>query len=125
MKIYPNMPAAQERLNEIRLRQALLSKEMRHQISRTKSNDPLTIESAKAELHSLNSEERRLLAERNSVESQYYDLKDAAAAQQKRADNLRRIVCAIIAAGDDERDFEIIDRAADIEESIQNLIAQN
>ena len=124
MKIYPNMPAAQERLNEIRLRQALLSKEMRHQISRTKSNDPLIVESAKAELHSLNSEERRLLAERNSVESQYYDLKELATVEQKKADNIRAIVCAIIAAGDDERDFEIIDRAADIEESIQNLIAQ-
>jgi hypothetical protein len=125
MKTYPNIQAAQERLNEIRLRQALLSKEMRHQAGRTRSEDKLIVESAKAELHSLNSEERRLLAERNSVESQYYDLKELATVEQKKADNIRAIVCAIIAAGDDERDFEIIDRAADIEESIQNLIAQN
>jgi Na+-translocating ferredoxin:NAD+ oxidoreductase RnfC subunit len=98
---------------------------MRHQAGRTRSEDKLIVESAKAELHSLNSEERRLLAERNSVESQYYDLKELATVEQKKADNIRAIVCAIIAAGDDERDFEIIDRAADIEESIQNLIAQN
>jgi hypothetical protein len=59
------------------------------------------------------------------VESQYYDLKELATVQQKRPITFAAIVCAIIAAGDDERDFEIIDRANDIEESIQNLIAQN
>jgi hypothetical protein len=124
MTQFPTIHAAQDRLNEIRLRQAILGKEIRHQVGRARSVDKLTVESAKANLHELNAEERRLLGERNRVESQFYDFKDAAEEKQKRADNLRLIVCAIIREGLLENDFELIDRASDIEEGIQNLIAQ-
>jgi hypothetical protein len=124
MTQFPTIHAAQDRLNEIRLRQAILGKEIRHQVGRARSDDKLTVESAKANLHELNAEERRLLRERNCVESQFYDFKDAAEEKQKKADNLRLIVCAIIREGLLENDFELIDRASDIEEGIQNLIAQ-
>jgi hypothetical protein len=124
MTQFPTIHAAQDRLNEIRLRQAILGKEIRQQVGRARSDDKLTVESAKANLHELNAEERRLLAERNNVESQFYDFKDAAEEKQKKADNLRLIVCAIIREGLLENDFELIDRASDIEECIQNLIAQ-